>query len=146
MNRPSTVAEGGHTVIMPLTRIHATPARGRTPSSRESTRIIERKLPPVFVVFVRIIFAGILFAVTFTPELVPGAADEHILERRLAHRDCLNLAGESLDQVRNKAMTVVALNAHLVAQHPGLHVKPRSDMFGEQRRIQQNHVTADLAL
>src|SRR3954454_2911528 len=39
MNRPSTVAEGGERVIMPLTKIQATPARGTRARIRESTRI-----------------------------------------------------------------------------------------------------------
>src|ERR1700680_564568 len=51
MKRPSTVAENGQRPIMPLTKIHTTPAKGSTPSTRESTRIMGRKLPPLFLFF-----------------------------------------------------------------------------------------------
>jgi len=109
MKSPSTVAEGGHSLIMPLARIHPTPASGSSPSTRESTRIIVRKLPPLF-------FVGTLFAI-FGPELVAGAVNEDILERRFAHRDGLNLSREGLDHVGNEAMPAFALDPHLIVAY-----------------------------
>ena len=42
MNNPSTVADGGHRVIIPLAKIHATPSKGTIPNAKESTSIIAR--------------------------------------------------------------------------------------------------------
>src|SRR6202158_1739312 len=75
MKRPSTVAENGQSTIMPLTKIHATPTNGSRPSTRESTRIMGRKLPPLLL----FLFFGTWFAL-FAPELVAGAVDEYILQ------------------------------------------------------------------
>src|SRR5579872_185713 len=141
MNSPSTVADGGDNVIMPLAKIHATPANGTTPSTTESIRIIERKLPPVFF--------GI-YLVAFTPKLVPGAVNENIFQRGLAQRNRLNLAGECLDDIRDKAMTALPLNSDLIPQHRGFDMESHADLFGQQtgvvRGIQHNHIAADLAL
>ena len=43
MNNPSTVADGGHSVIIPLEKIHATPSKGTIPNTKESTSIMTRK-------------------------------------------------------------------------------------------------------
>src|SRR5579863_10190635 len=95
INSPSTVAAGGHKVIIRLARIQPTPANGSNPRTRESTRIIERKLPPLLFLLVRVL-SRTLFTV-FTPELVSGAMDEYIFERRLANRNGLNFSGKCLD-------------------------------------------------
>src|SRR5579863_2003691 len=143
MKSPSTVIDGGDSVIMPLAKIHATPASGINPSTKESTRIIRRKLPPLFFQ-VRIFFA------VFTPKLVAGAADEYIFQRRLTHRNRLNLARKRLDQIGHEAVTLVLLNSHLAAVNDRLHTKTRSNMFGQQvrvdRSIEQDHVAANLTL
>src|SRR5579859_2715341 len=123
MNKPSTVAPNGESVIMPLAKTHATPAKGTTPRTRQSTRIIARKLPPLF--FVRIFFAA------FTPKLVACAMDEHIFQRRLAHRNCLNLAWKRLDYIRHKPVPTFLLDAHLIAHDRCVHLKTRPNMFGQ---------------
>src|SRR6202043_3322116 len=112
MKRPSMVAEKGQSTIMPLTMIHTTPTNGNRPSTRESTRIMGRKLPPLLL----FVFFGSYFAL-FTPELVAGAVDEYIFQGGFADGDCLNFAGEGLDQVGNEAVAPLALDADLVAHY-----------------------------
>src|SRR5215831_9213235 len=101
MNSPSTVAENGDTVIMPLTKIHTTPMKGTIPSTRESTRIIGRKLPPLLLFLIDRLEIGIGI---LTPKLVTGAVDKNVFQRRFADRDGLNLARESLDNIGDEAM------------------------------------------
>src|SRR5215831_7887711 len=96
MNNPSTVAENGDTVIMPLTKIQTTPIKGTIPSTRESTRIIGRKLPPLLLFLIDRLRIGIGI---LTPELVTCAVDENVFQRRFADRDRLNLARKCLDNV-----------------------------------------------
>src|SRR5260370_37786948 len=129
INSPSTFAAGGHKVIIPLARIHPTPASGSNPSTRESTRIIERKLPPLLFLRVRVLVRT-LFTV-FIPELVSSAMDEYIFERRLADRNGLNFAGKCLDQVGNETMPAFAFDPHLVAQHCRFHAESRPDVVGQ---------------
>src|SRR6266516_5775722 len=118
MKRPSTVKKGNERVIMPLTKIQTTPNRGTIPSTRESARIIGRKLPPLlFFLFVDWLRIG--FAV-FTPKLVARAVDEDVFQSRLADGDGLNLAGEGLDNVGNEAVSTFALDAHLAAEDGGI--------------------------
>ncbi len=118
------------------------------PSTRESTRIIETQATSSSFSFRRIL-VRIFFAV-FTPELVSGAVDEYIFQRRLADRNRLNLSGKCLDQVGHKTVPAFALDAHLIAQHGRLHVEARPDVVGQQTGvvggIEQDHVAADLAL
>src|ERR1022692_420944 len=125
MNRPSTVAEGGDRVIIPLTKIHATPSKGRMPSTRESTRFIERQLPPV-------IFCAVPRVVLFGPELVSGAANENVFEGWFAHRNCLDLAGKSFDDFSHKAVRAFPFHAYLVFENGCFHVKARLDALGQQ--------------
>src|SRR5579864_613886 len=144
MKRPSTVTENGESTIIPPTKIQTTPRNDNKPSTRESTRIIGRKLPPLFLFRFRNWFA------LFTPEFVAGAVDEDIFQRRLAHRNRLNLAGEGLDYVGNKAVSALAFDAHLVAQYRSFDMETRANVIGQQRRImrgvEHNHVATDFAL
>src|ERR1700756_460204 len=127
MKRPSTVAENGEIVIIPLRNIHTTPTSGTTASTRESTRIIGRKLPPLFL-FIHRLRIGVG---TFTPELVAAAVDEHIFQRGLALRNCLNLAGEGFDYVWDEAVTGFLLDPNLIAEHSGRDVETAANMLGE---------------
>src|ERR1039458_202846 len=155
MNKPSTV------VIIPFMSVHTTPSKGRMPSTREITSIIESTLPPVnscqlpvascqskpgFMLWNRASFS---FLSLFAPELVSGAANEDVLERRLAHRERLDLSGESLDHFGDKAVRAFAFHAHLVLQNCGFHVEARPDPLCQQSRImgrvEQHHVAADFA-
>ena len=76
--------------------------------------------------------------------------NEHILKRRLAHRDRLDLAGKSFNHVRDKPVALFAFDPHLVLENRRLHVKPGPNVLRQQprvvRRIQQDHVAADFAL
>src|SRR5580658_8308960 len=141
MKSPSTVNENGHSVIMPLDTIHTMPAKGSNPRMRERARIIERKLPPVFL---RIFF------LIFTPELVSGAMDEYILQRRLTYGDCLNLSRERLNQIGDEAMPVLLLDAHLICHHRGFDVEAQPNVFGQKGRVvrgvEQDDIAADFAL
>ena len=78
-----------------------------------------------------------------------GAANENVFERRLAHRDRLDLSGKSLDDFGDKAVCAFAFHAHLIFQNRGLHMKARADALGQQFRImggiEQDHVAADFA-
>src|ERR1700728_930923 len=143
MKRPSTVMENGESTIIPATKIHTTPASDITPSTRESTRMIGRKLPPLFL-----FWFGTWFAL-FTPKLVTGAVNEYIFQRGLADGNRLNLAGEGLDHIRNKSMATLALDAHLIAKHHRLEAETRANVFGQQgcvvRGIQQDDVATDFA-
>ena len=140
MNNPSTVAPKGESMIMPLAKIHATPAKGNMASTRESTRIIERKLPPLF---------DRSFLAALTPKLVASAPDEYIFQRRLAHRDRLNFTRKCLDYVRHKAVTAFLLDAHLIAQGRRLYVESSPNVLSQStgipRRIEHHDVSADLA-
>src|SRR5271156_2136247 len=110
MKRPSTVADGGQSVIIPAARIQTTPASGISPSARESTRIMGRKLPPLLFRFVcRTCFA------LFTPELVTRAADKYVLQRGFAHRYRLNLAGKGLDHIGDEPVPALAFNTNLIS-------------------------------
>src|ERR1700729_2623310 len=95
IKRPSMVIENGESTIMPLAKIHATPANDTKPSTRESTRIIGRKLPPFFLFRFKNGFA------LFTPELVAGAVDEDIFQRGFAYRNCLDFPGEGFHDIGN---------------------------------------------
>src|SRR5581483_3253931 len=110
MKRPSTVAEGGESVIIPLMKIHATPARGIKPSTTESTRIRGRILVSPFLFFFRL---RICFAI-FTPELVTGAMDKHVFQRGLAHGDRQDLPGKSLHHIRHKPVAAFPFDANLI--------------------------------
>src|SRR6266496_1290134 len=83
----------------------------RSPATRESTRIMRRKLPPLFLFVFGFTF-GICFAL-FTPELVAGTVDEHILQRWFAHGNCLNLTRKSLNHVGNEPVSAFSLDTHL---------------------------------
>src|ERR1700688_1574723 len=145
MKRPSVFAENGQSTITPLTMIHTTTTNGSRPSTRESTRIMGRKLPPLLL----FLFFGTWFAL-FAPELVAGAVDEYILQRGFADGDCLNLAGERLDQVGNEAVAALALDANLVAHYGRFYVETGEDGIGQNirvtRRIQHDYVAANFAL
>src|SRR5260370_11376696 len=120
MNRPSTVA------LMGVRRIHTTPSSGRTPSTAEITSNMESKLPPVVAPsaqrFELRAFVGRRFA--FTPELVSGAVNEYILQRRLAHRNRPNFPGKRLHHVADKPWSAFAPNAHLASADSRCHGKP----------------------
>src|SRR5580692_10441182 len=153
---PSTVAENGHSVIIPLVRIQTTPRRGMIPSSRESTSIMARKLPPVIcgLIFSRTTFcvtdlgAGRRFA-GLAPELVSGAANKNVLECRLAHRDALDFSRESLDHIGYKSVSILTFNPHLVFQDSGLDQEAHANSFRQQscvpRGFQNDDVAADFA-
>jgi hypothetical protein len=66
---------------------------------------------------------------------VSGAANEDVFQRRLAHRYCLDLSGEGLDNFGDEAVCAFALDAHLILQNGGLHVKARTDALGQQSRV-----------
>src|SRR5258707_601257 len=106
MKKPATGAANGQKRNMPLTKIHTTPPQGNRPSTRESTRIIGRKLPPLLLFCFFFFQRGCCFPL-FAPELVAGAVNEYILKSGLAHGNSLNLAGKRLDQVGNEAMAFV---------------------------------------
>ena len=53
----------------------------------------------------------------FGPELVAGAVDENIFQRRLAYGNGLNLAGKRLDHVSDKTVTVFPLQADLASEY-----------------------------
>src|SRR5438270_8359589 len=113
MNRPSTVKESGYSVIMPLMKIHATPTRVIRPSTRESTRIMGRKLPPLLLVFDG---RGVGFGI-LTPKLVARAVDKDVFQRGLADGNCLDLAREGFDHVRNEAVAGLLLDANLIPKN-----------------------------
>src|SRR6267154_2395016 len=151
MKSPSTVAAGGHTRIMPLSNIQTTPSSGSMPSTRESTSIMESKLPPIAAriptavrrattpaepkatcprekpqrAALRIFWRLAVFA----PKLVAGAADENVLQRRLAHRYRLNLPWEGLHDIGHEAVSPFALHADLIIDHGGLHMRARPDVI-----------------
>src|SRR5579864_3200835 len=81
-----------------------------------------------------LLFPGIFFA-SFTPELVPGAMDEHIFERRLADRNRLNPARESFDEIWDEAVSFLTLDAHLIAEHRGRDMETRANVLGKQARV-----------
>src|SRR5580692_4476716 len=76
--------------------------------------------------------------------------NKDVFERRLAHRNRLNLPGEGLDNVGDEAVTAFLLNPYLIAEDRGLHMEAGSDVLGEStgvmRSIQQDDVAADFAL
>src|SRR5579864_8336011 len=90
------------------------------PKARESS---DASLP--------LLFPGIFFA-SFTPELVAGAMDEHILEGGFADGNRLNFARKSFDQVGDEAVSFLALDTHLISEHRSRDVKTRANVVGEQ--------------
>src|SRR5579862_2274837 len=149
MKSPSTVHENGQSTIMPLRKIQTTPTNGTRPSTRESTRIIGRKLPPLLL-FRFFLFQGSCRFPLFTPKLMPGAVNEYIFESRLAHGNRLNLAGKSFDQVGNEAMAFVTLNAQLATHDDRCHTKTLADVLSQQsgvnRGVEQDYIAANFAL
>ncbi len=103
MNSPSTCRRW-HSVIIPLAKIHTTPSRGRIPSTRESTSIIGRTLPPLASLLVLLQPSELDGSLLLTPELMSGAANEDIFERRLAHRKRLDLSGKRFHHIGDKAV------------------------------------------
>src|SRR3984957_21256069 len=149
MKSPSTVAENGHSVIMPLVNIHTTPRRGIIPSSRESTSIMARKLPPVIC---GLIFSCLIFGTGrrfggLAPELVSCPTNEHILERRFAHRDAFDFSRESFDHIGHKSMSILAFDPHLIFQNRGFDQEAPAHSLRQQSRVprgfQQKHVAGD---
>src|SRR5258708_21681554 len=123
MNRTATVA------LMGVRRIHTTPSSGRTPSTAEITSNMESKLPPVVAPSAQRFdlrsFVGRRFA--FTPELVSGAVNEYILQRRFAHRNRPHFPGKRLHHLHDKPVSTFALNAHLVSEDSRSDVNPSPD-------------------
>src|ERR1700722_12559113 len=120
MKRPSTV------VTLAFITIHATPNSGTIPSISESNSImlcnsfgapascrLSRANPALAVRgrrphdsrrdggATKDLFVCFLSA--FSPEAVPGAVNENVFQRRLAHGNCLNLTRKRLDHICNKA-------------------------------------------
>ena len=64
-----------------------------------------------------------------------GAADENILQRRLAHRNGVNLSGEGLNHVGDKAVPGLAFHSHAaIVQHGCRKAEARGDLLGQLLR------------
>src|SRR5579863_9107965 len=110
---------------MPLVRVHTTPSKGRMPNTRERARIMKSTLPPV------IFCAGLrVFAISFGPEFVSGAANENIFEGGLAYRERLDLSRKSFDDFGHEAVRALALHADLIFEDRSFHVKAGADALG----------------
>src|ERR1700761_8131780 len=51
------------------------------------------------------------------PEAMPGPLDEHVFERRLAERDCMDLARKCLDQPGDPLVSIGLFQSHGARQH-----------------------------
>src|ERR1700687_4056844 len=87
----------------------------------------------------------------FVPEAMSGAAAKDVLQSWLAEADRVDLAGEGLDHVGDKAVPGLALDANAaIVEHRGSGGKARVDGRGQFLRgveivgVEQNHVAAEI--
>src|SRR5947208_3368333 len=79
---------------------------------------------------------------------MPGTMDEHILQRRLADGNRLDLAGEGFHNISHKSVPLAAFKSDFAIEYAGLGVEPLLDAQGQRfglRGFQDDHIATYLA-
>jgi hypothetical protein len=80
------------------------------------------------------------------PEAMPGAVNEDIFQSRLAYRNRIDFAGESLDDIGDKTMTVLAFDADFAGQNLSLYGEAAFDPLSQRigvTGIEDDDITAN---
>src|SRR5450432_4167688 len=73
-----------------------------------------------------------LSAAALAPETVAGPANKNIFQGRLADGKRVNFTRKRFDHIGHETVAALALNAHLLVDHRGLHLKPGANALRQQ--------------